>query len=280
MLKLKRQPKVKFEKINIREFFNESKKLMVFLPEDKLESFKVVESLQNWYEDFAEIIFFAPAWQVNFLRKLKQVKLVNVSDVKIANCKHKDAVIFYFYDELKMNTYLADCPKALILAPSGSQLEFSPQCSSSIEYIQQVASIMGLKGKTVKLFLTDLCNSKDALRKEIIQNKFPNFGLHITNGKDRAIKNLTLFLKNNFSANIHFTANSCKMKDIPNIKTLENVDLLKLCALVESIDMLLTDDLSLHKLLKELNLKSIFIDEIKELTSLKTRITSRLKGLS
>jgi len=253
---------------------------MVFLPENKLESFTLVENLQNWFDDFAEIIYFAPPSQVNFLRKLKQKKLVNVSEVKVAKCQHKDAVIFYFYEEMMMKRYLADCHKSLILAPRESQLEFTPQSKSNLAYLQQVAALMGVNCIREKLILADTNNEKETLRKQYIQNKFPNFTLHIINSKDRAIKNLTLFLKNEFSTNIHFTANSCKMKDIPNIKRLEQVDLLKLCAIAETKNMLITDDLSLHELLKELNLKSIFIDDIKQLTSLKTRIISRLNGLS
>lgn len=278
MLKLKRDKTVKYEMVNIREFFKKSNKLMIFLPEDKLESFQLVEQLQNWLENFAEVIYFAPKFQVNFLRKLKQCKLVNISDINIANCKHQDAVILYLNDTEPAGKYLADTKNSLILAAENSQLNFSPEAETRLKYLEKVAAFIGLENRKEDLNLT--INNSDVDSDMMMRNKFPNFVLHVTELKDRDLKNLVMSLKNKFSANIHFSAKSCKLKDIPNIKVLPELDLLQLYSYAKSGEIIITDDSVLQRLLKYLDINSILIDEIKDLTNLNARINSRLNGIS
>ncbi len=114
----------------------------------------------------------------------------------------------------------------------------------------------------------------------LMKNRFPNVILHVATFKDRVLKSLVLSLKERFSTNIHFTLNSCKMKDIPNIKILPELDLLKLISIADAGEMIVTDDMELYNLLKKLDLKSILIEDSKDLTNLNTRINSWLKGMS
>lgn len=276
MFKLKPQHPVNYEMVNISKFFKDSEKLIVFLPEDKLEAYLVVEYLQNWLDDFAEVIIFATKFQINFLRKLKQRKLVNISDLGITKCKYQDAVILYLNNFERAGKYLGDVSNSLILSAKGAQLEFLPEPESNLKYLEQVAGFLGVHYEPSKLKLSILRNEVDL--NMLMKNRFPNFILHFTVQKDKNLKNLVMALKERFSANIHFTANNCKMKDVPNIKILPKLDLLQLCSLADAGELVITDDSALHNLFKQLDLKSILIEDIKDLTNLNARIDSWQKG--
>lgn len=248
---------------NFSQLISSRERLIVFLPEDVLESYNVLTFVAPWIDVYKEILVFVPQFSFSFFARFEISDNLKYATFSAEQEPLSRSSILNLNDRRQIEKYLHLCEDSTIVNTGGnSNLQFVPSPKSARELVEKFAGFAALpfsmKKLSFELTQTEISNNKQ----KYFHNRFPDFVLdvedHIATKKmDDLVSNIKL----SFSANIYLTHKSIKLASYPNLESLELENLMQFFYYAVSCHLFLTTDLSFAGLLMKLDETCLHLGE-------------------
>jgi hypothetical protein len=240
---------------NFSQLISGRERLIVFLPNNVLDSYQILCHLVVWKDLFKEFLIFVPSYSHSFFSRFNfssNVKYVIFSSEKTPLV---GSSILNLSLEKNIEKYLKSCKGSTIVDASNKfNLQFIPYPKSTLEILEKFAGFSDLPFKEYHLSFELTQKEHFTNKQKYFHNRFPDFVLNMaSNTNTRKLDSLISNLKLTFSSNIYLTHKSTKNSNFPNLESIELETLLQLYQYAISCNLFLTTDSSLAGLLQELN---------------------------
>ncbi|RLC51875.1 MAG: hypothetical protein DRI23_04110 [Candidatus Cloacimonadota bacterium] len=240
---------------NFSQLISGRERLIVFLPDDVLDSYQILCHLVVWKDLFKEMLIFVPQYSHTFFSRFNIGSNVKYVVFSFEKAPLIGSSILNFSLEKSIEKYLKNCKGSTIVDSSNkSNLQFIPYPKSALEILEKFAGFSNLPFQETHISF-ELTKAEHFTNKQkYFHNRFPDFVLNISsNVSSKKLDNLISNLKLSFSANIYLTHRSIKNSNFPNLESIELETLLQLYQYAISCNLFLTTDASLAGLLQSLN---------------------------
>lgn len=272
-------PKPNSEQLNISDLIAESKRLIVFFPEEISDFRLLFEYLQSWETTFKELIFYIPDFSYRFVNHIEISGNISIRELNDEIENPKDSIVFNFSDAYFVAKLLNKAKGCLIIDKSGgSGINFIPKPESNIDILLKFADFFNYKIKKKKL---NFLGTKK-LNNDFFDNKFKHFTLYLKKANNpRFAEEIVRTLKQKFSANFYLYDMKFKSDEYPNLKRIEKQDLLYFWEFAGASDVFLTDDSEIAGLFNEVSNRCVFLgtEQIENTRSVAIKDVFELKNI-
>jgi len=216
--------------------------LVVFLPEDIYESYRIISYINGWNELFKKIYLFTSESALPFFSRLLSNPNLQVLLFNTEQPAFQKAVIMNFGRQKSVLSFIKRCSQSTVIdIANQANMQFVPPPRNSLELFGRFCGFYDLQMQESNPVLSLNVSELNITKQRFTQNRFPNFLLEMDQDfSGNELDGLIRLFKQNFSANLYLSDKSAHKKDLINLEDIRPQHLADLYNLAGACDLFIT----------------------------------------
>jgi len=269
------------EPVQFTNLIKEGASFVVICDNDTYLNYEILQYCLNWDSLFRKFIFHLPAYSHEFFSRISNFSQAEFHLLSSPVDLKEKSILLYLNSDTRIRKKMKNLSGSLIIDSfNEGNLQFVPKIKDAKELLQKFAAFFDLKLEKQQLQFNFSKQDSMKMGFPLFQNRFLNFVLRLNHISQDRLKEIIIFLKQNFPANIYLSGQILKKHEYINLSNLPEMTLLDLYLFARNGDIFISDDAAAVKIFQDLQLKQIFMTDdiiLNEVTSVNIRNLEILK---
>jgi hypothetical protein len=269
------------EPVQFTNLIKQGADFVVICDNDTYLIHEIIQYCLNWNSMFRKFIFYLPAYSQEFFSRISNFTQVEFKVLNSPVDLKEKSILLNLNTDTRIRKKLKNLSGSLIIdCFNEGNLQFVPEIKDAKELLQKFAAFFDLKLEKKQLQFNFSKQDQIKMGFPLFQNRFLNFILRLNNISQDNLKQIIIFLKQNFPANIYLSGHILKKHEFINLSNLPDMTLLELYLFARNCDIFISDDAAAVKIFQDLQLKQIFMTDdviLNEVASVNIRNLEILK---
>lgn len=252
--------KTLIEPVQFTNLIREGADFVVICNNDTYLNYEILQYCLNWDSLFRKFIFHLPAYSQEFFSRISSFSQVEFHLLSSPIELKEKSILLYLNSDTRIRKKMKNLSGSLIIDSfNEGNLQFVPKIKDARELLHKFAAFFDLKLEKKQLQFNFSKQDQMKMSVSLFQNRFLNFVLRLNLISQDKLKEIIIFLKQNFPANIYLSGHILKKHEFINLSNLPDMTLLELYLFARNCNIFISDDAAAVKIFQDLQLKQIFM---------------------